>query len=95
MKLLIVPILLWQILSTMAEGNGEISGDVKLKVERTEDFQKLIACGLDEKVAAKLDDIYKTGMLSNVGTQRYYTMVLHEPTLPSNLFFILYNFICH
>lgn len=50
----------------MAEGNGDLCGDLKPKVERTEDFQKLIDCGLDEKVAAKLDDIYKTGMLSNV-----------------------------
>ncbi|XP_026272651.1 heterogeneous nuclear ribonucleoprotein Q isoform X1 [Frankliniella occidentalis] len=50
----------------MAEGNGDICGDVELKVERTEDFQKLLTSGLDEKVAAKLDDIYKTGKLSHV-----------------------------
>ncbi|XP_034243862.1 heterogeneous nuclear ribonucleoprotein R isoform X3 [Thrips palmi] len=49
----------------MAEGNGELCGDLKPKVERTEDFQKLIDCGLDEKVAAKLDDIYKTGKLTH------------------------------
>jgi hypothetical protein len=29
--------------------------------QRSADYQKLIQCGLDEKVAAKLDDIYNTG----------------------------------
>lgn len=29
--------------------------------QRSADYQKLIQCGLDEKVAAKLDDIYSTG----------------------------------
>lgn len=29
--------------------------------QRSPDYQKLIQCGLDEKVAAKLDDIYSTG----------------------------------
>jgi hypothetical protein len=55
----------------MAEGNGEVSIEekptVKLdsqeaKVDRTEDYAKLVEYGLDEKVAGKLDEIYKTGM---------------------------------
>jgi hypothetical protein len=53
----------------MAEGNGEVSleekSDVKqeqdIKVDRTEDYAKLLEYGLDEKVAGKLDEIYKTG----------------------------------
>ncbi|XP_044729066.1 heterogeneous nuclear ribonucleoprotein Q isoform X3 [Chrysoperla carnea] len=56
----------------MAEGNGEVSlEDIKVDidssgggdVERTEDYSKLIEYGLDEKVAGKLDEIYKTGKL--------------------------------
>ncbi|XP_020283555.1 heterogeneous nuclear ribonucleoprotein R isoform X1 [Pseudomyrmex gracilis] len=53
----------------MAEGNGEIKMEEKQEienVERTEDFNKLMQYGLDEKVAAKLDDIYKTGKLAHV-----------------------------
>ncbi|XP_033189901.1 heterogeneous nuclear ribonucleoprotein Q isoform X6 [Bombus vosnesenskii] len=56
----------------MAEGNGEIKMEEKQSkeemeyVERTEDFSKLIQYGLDEKVAAKLDEIYKTGKLAHV-----------------------------
>lgn len=54
----------------MAEGNnGEVPEEpMKLEqdVERTEDYQKLIDYGLDEKVAAKLDEIYKTGKLAHV-----------------------------
>ncbi|CAB0033908.1 unnamed protein product [Trichogramma brassicae] len=56
----------------MAEGNGEIKGeDNKSKeemdyVERTEDHSKLIQYGLNEKVAGKLDEIYKTGKLAHV-----------------------------
>ncbi|XP_025833582.1 heterogeneous nuclear ribonucleoprotein R isoform X3 [Agrilus planipennis] len=54
----------------MAEGNGELAGEESMKVEdnqqRTEDYQKLLEYGLDEKVAAKLDDIYKTGKLAHV-----------------------------
>ncbi|XP_026333534.1 heterogeneous nuclear ribonucleoprotein R isoform X5 [Hyposmocoma kahamanoa] len=53
----------------MAEGNGEISlEEVPGKdsdVGRTPDYHKLIECGLDAKVAAKLDDIYKTGKLAH------------------------------
>ena len=45
---------------TMAEGNGDASA------ERTPDYQKLIDHGLNEKVAAKLDEIYKTGELFSV-----------------------------
>ena len=48
----------------MAEGNG----DAVVKKEepettegRSPDFQKLIDLGLNEKVAVKLDEIYKTG----------------------------------
>lgn len=60
------------IVSAMAEGNGEIKMEEKQSkeemeyVERTEDFNKLIHYGLDEKVAAKLDEIYKTGKLAHV-----------------------------
>lgn len=54
----------------MAEGNGELLAEESLKaessVERTEDYQKLIDYGLDEKVAGKLDEIYKTGKLAHV-----------------------------
>ncbi|XP_014468437.1 PREDICTED: heterogeneous nuclear ribonucleoprotein R isoform X6 [Dinoponera quadriceps] len=56
----------------MAEGNGEIKMEEKQSkeemeyVERTEDFNKLMQYGLDEKVAAKLDEIYKTGKLAHV-----------------------------
>ncbi|XP_076259466.1 synaptotagmin binding cytoplasmic RNA interacting protein isoform X3 [Rhynchophorus ferrugineus] len=49
----------------MAEGNGEVSEE-PMKIEdseRTPDYQKLIDYGLDEKVASKLDEIYKTGKL--------------------------------
>lgn len=54
----------------MAEGNGELTEE-SMKIEgesstRTEDYQKLIEYGLDEKVAAKLDEIYKTGKLAHV-----------------------------
>lgn len=57
--------------SDMAEGNGEIIDDTTKKAEdrgdgeKTEDYPKLIAYGLDKKVAAKLDDIYKTGKLAH------------------------------
>ncbi|XP_065170004.1 heterogeneous nuclear ribonucleoprotein Q isoform X4 [Atheta coriaria] len=54
----------------MAEGNGELlleeSMKIDLEAERTEDYQKLLEYGLDEKVAAKLDEIYKTGKLAHV-----------------------------
>ncbi|XP_037296753.1 heterogeneous nuclear ribonucleoprotein R isoform X1 [Manduca sexta] len=53
----------------MAEGNGEIPiEEVPGKdsdVGRTPDYRKLIEYGLDPKVAAKLDDIYKTGKLAH------------------------------
>ncbi|KAL4716281.1 hypothetical protein ACJJTC_014761 [Scirpophaga incertulas] len=53
----------------MAEGNGEITiEEVSGKdsdVGRTPDYRKLIEYGLDPKVAAKLDDIYKTGKLAH------------------------------
>lgn len=54
----------------MAEGNGEVSEE-PMKIEpdtdeKTEDYQKLIEYGLDEKVAANLDEIYKTGKLAHV-----------------------------
>ncbi|XP_050297203.1 heterogeneous nuclear ribonucleoprotein Q isoform X3 [Anthonomus grandis grandis] len=52
----------------MAEGNGEVP-DEPMKIEDTEktaDYQKLIEYGLDEKVASKLDEIYKTGKLAHV-----------------------------
>lgn len=61
------------LLSAMAEGNGELKMEEKQSskeemecVERTEDFAKLIEYGLDEKVASKLDEIYKTGKLAHV-----------------------------
>ncbi|XP_071055672.1 heterogeneous nuclear ribonucleoprotein Q isoform X3 [Onthophagus taurus] len=54
----------------MAEGNGEVlleeSMKIEIDTERTEDYHKLIEYGLDEKVAAKLDEIYKTGKLAHV-----------------------------
>lgn len=54
----------------MAEGNGEIVDDTKKSDDRgdgekTEDYPKLLEYGLDKKVAAKLDDIYKTGKLAH------------------------------
>jgi len=49
----------------MAEDNGDLLAEDKSlkeeKVERTPDYAKLLECGLDEKVAAKIDEIYKTG----------------------------------
>lgn len=48
----------------MAEGNGD-AVKVEVKEERTADYSKLIELGLNEKVAVKLDDIYKTGKLSH------------------------------
>ncbi|CAK1541270.1 unnamed protein product [Leptosia nina] len=53
----------------MAEGNGEISMEEvpgrDSDVCPTPDYRKLIEYGLDPKVAAKLDDIYKTGKLAH------------------------------
>ncbi|XP_048489560.1 heterogeneous nuclear ribonucleoprotein R isoform X6 [Plutella xylostella] len=53
----------------MAEGNGEVSIEEvpgrDSDVGRTPDYRKLIEYGLDPKVAAKLDDIYKTGKLAH------------------------------
>lgn len=56
----------------MAEGNGEIVEDMTTKKsddrgdgEKTDDYPKLLEYGLDKKVAAKLDDIYKTGKLAH------------------------------
>lgn len=53
----------------MAEGNGEVGEPMKIEAEgdeTSEDYQKLIEYGLDEKVAAKLNEIYKTGKLAHV-----------------------------
>ena len=57
----------------MTDGNGEIKEEKQPKddnnmdyVERTEDYSKLIQYGLNEKVAGKLDEIYKTGKLAHV-----------------------------
>lgn len=47
----------------MAEGNGGGDPGSQVDGERTEDYQKLINYGLNEKVAAKLDEIYKQGKL--------------------------------
>lgn len=47
----------------MAEGNGGGDPGSQIDGERTEDYQKLISYGLNEKVAAKLDEIYKQGKL--------------------------------
>uniref|UniRef100_A0A6M2DRU9 Putative heteroproteinous nuclear ribonucleoprotein r rrm superfamily n=1 Tax=Xenopsylla cheopis TaxID=163159 RepID=A0A6M2DRU9_XENCH len=54
----------------MAEGNGEVLDDLhKVELlsdtERTSDYPKLIEYGLDQKVAVKLDEIYKTGKLAH------------------------------
>jgi hypothetical protein len=55
-----------------AEGNGEVSVEERpnvkpepqdAKVDRTEDYAKLMEYDLDEKVG-KLDEIYKTGIFS-------------------------------
>ncbi|CAB3384540.1 Hypothetical predicted protein [Cloeon dipterum] len=55
--------------SGMAEGNGEPKMDQKEgevdKEPHSEDHGKLIEYGLDEKVASKLDEIYKTGKLAH------------------------------
>ncbi|KAH0999380.1 hypothetical protein HUJ05_012129 [Dendroctonus ponderosae] len=59
-------------ITTMAEGNGEVPDESMIKIikieesEKTADYQKLIEYGLDEKVASKLDEIYKTGKLAHV-----------------------------
>lgn len=52
----------------MAEGNGEVPEE-PMKIEdsgETSDYQKLIDYGLDEKVASKLDELYKTGKLAHI-----------------------------
>jgi hypothetical protein len=68
----------------MAEGNGEVSMEEKsnvkqesqdAKVDRTEDYAKLVEYGLDEKVAGKLDEIYKTGIFNVL---RLYHSNLHS-----------------
>uniref|UniRef100_T1IVI9 RRM domain-containing protein n=1 Tax=Strigamia maritima TaxID=126957 RepID=T1IVI9_STRMM len=60
---------------SMAEGNGEVVNDSEMvetkeepmdqSVEHSEDYAKLIEYGLNEKVASKLDEIYKTGKLAH------------------------------
>jgi len=62
----------------MAEGNGEVANDTEIKAEEmdasehsdsgehTEDYQKLIDYGLNDKVADKLDEIYRKGKLAHV-----------------------------
>ena len=69
----------------MAEGNGDatiktepnnIKEEPVNSVERTEDYQKLIQLGLNEKVAAKLDEIYKTGK-SHLNYGVSYKSMLH------------------
>ncbi|XP_037079859.1 heterogeneous nuclear ribonucleoprotein R-like [Pollicipes pollicipes] len=49
----------------MAEGNGDaaVKEEPTTSNERSEDFQKLVELGLNEKVAVKLDEIYKTEKL--------------------------------
>jgi len=48
----------------MAQGNGEVSDEsMDQSGEHTEDYQKLLDYGLNEKVASKLDEIYKTSKL--------------------------------
>ncbi|XP_059478509.1 heterogeneous nuclear ribonucleoprotein R isoform X3 [Neocloeon triangulifer] len=55
----------------MAEGNGDPKMDHKEELDKSssephsEDYSKLIEYGLDEKVASKLDEIYKTGKLAH------------------------------
>lgn len=58
----------------MAEGNCEVVNNDNTATkkidehgdgEKTEDYPKLLEYGLDKKVAAKLDDIYKTGKLAH------------------------------
>ncbi|KAK7868081.1 hypothetical protein R5R35_005540 [Gryllus longicercus] len=56
----------------MAEGNGELQVKEEpkeesqdIKTEYTADYAKLVEYGLDEKVAGKLDEIYKTGKLAH------------------------------
>ena len=61
----------------MAEGNGELSMEDKKtedldKVERTEDYAKLVDYGLDEKVAGKLDEIYKTGIFEKFISDHFF-----------------------
>ncbi len=47
--------------STTASSSSATSASVTVKKERSEDYDKLIACGLDPKVASRLDEIYQTG----------------------------------
>ena len=47
------------------ENPTETDEEPSLPVERTEDFQKLIDYGLNEKVAIKLDEIYQQGKLKH------------------------------
>ena len=43
----------------MAENGAEAA---QVNGERTEDYQKLVDHGIDEKVAEELDNIYKEGL---------------------------------
>jgi len=46
--------------------NGEHTTEEQIEeVEHTEDYQKLIEYGIDEKVASELDSIYQSGLLSH------------------------------
>ncbi|XP_045117912.1 heterogeneous nuclear ribonucleoprotein R-like isoform X8 [Portunus trituberculatus] len=72
----------------MAEGNGGGDPGSQIDGERTEDYQKLINYGLNEKVAAKLDEIYKQGKLRHEHPRAVYSLppqaVVLKPVWPSD-----------
>jgi hypothetical protein len=51
--------------SPYLNGNSSFNGKGRGDGERTEDYPKLIQYGLNQMVAARLDDIYKTGKLAH------------------------------
>jgi len=49
----------------MADQAGDTETETQIKIEHTEDFQKLIDYGIDKRVATELDKIYTSGLLSH------------------------------
>lgn len=62
----------------MAEGNGGGDPGSQIDGERTEDYQKLINYGLNEKVAAKLDEIYKQGKLRHEVSELFVSLLFTD-----------------
>lgn len=79
----------------MAEGNGGGDPGSQIDGERTEDYQKLITYGLNEKVAAKLDEIYKQGKLRHEVSEHLLSITLYHKFLRKSLTLMLWFIIGH